>query len=499
MHAGIPVATVSPAYSLMSTDHGKLKSMIDLLDPAILVVSDPAAYAPALCALHGRHGARLLASRPGDGVQPLAEIQGDPDSPRLRAAFDAITPDTVARLLFTSGSTGSPKAVINTHRMLTTSQEAHRAVCPLLAEKPPVLVDWLPWSHTFGANFTTNAVLRNVGTMHIDDGKPMPGLIDKTVRNMMEVRPTAGFNVPRGFDLLLQALEANADFRQVFFGMDYLFYAAAALPEGIWSRLRKLSEETTSRAIPMVSAWGSTETAPLATYCHFQADRSGNIGVPVPGVTLKLIPAGDKLEVRVKGPNVTPGYFRRPDLSAQAFDAEGFYGIGDAVRMADPDNPNAGLFFDGRVSEDFKLTSGTWVSVGALRLAGIDALAPVAQDIVVAGQDRDAPCFLVFPNEAACRRIAGADAEAPLPEVLRHDAVRDHVARGLALLKAAAGGGSRHAARARLLAAPPNPDTGEITDKAYLNQRQVLKNRQADVELLYGDDPAEYIAPAPKD
>jgi feruloyl-CoA synthase len=317
---------------------------------------------------------------------------------------------------------------------------------------------------------------------------------------MTEIRPTACFNVPRGFDLLLQALEADAGFRKTFFDMRFLFYAAAALPESIWSRLRALSIETTGRAIPMVSAWGSTETAPLATYCHFQAARSGNIGVPVPGVTLKLAPAGDKLEVRVKGPNITPGYFRQPELTEHAFDDEGFYRIGDAVRLADPGDPNAGLYFDGRVSEDFKLTSGTWVSVGALRLAGIDALAPLAQDIVVAGHDRDSVGFLVFPNEAAARRLAAADADTPVAEILAHPAVREHVARGLARLKAEGGGASRHAARARLLVRPPDPDAGEITDKAYINQRQVLARRAADVDALFGPDPDAFIEPAaPRD
>ncbi|MCC6001694.1 MAG: feruloyl-CoA synthase [Pararhodobacter sp.] len=498
MHAGVPAASISPAYSLMSQDHAKLKAMVDLLNPSVILVSDPAAYGPALTALDGRHKAIVLASKPGSGVTPFADIQGDADSARLNAAFAAVTPDTVAKLLFTSGSTGTPKAVINTQRMLTASQEAHLAVCPLLASEPPVLVDWLPWSHTFGANFTTNTVLRNGGTLYIDDGKPMPGLIERTVRNIKEIRPTACFNVPRGFELLLQVLEEDAEFRAVFFNLRYMFYAAAALPEGAWARLRALSIDTTGRAMPMVSAWGSTETAPLATYCHFQAERSGNIGVPVPGVTLKLVPAGGKLEVRVKGPNVTPGYFRQPELSEQAFDAAGFYRIGDAVRLADPDDPARGLFFDGRVSEDFKLTSGTWVSVGTLRLAGIDALAPVAQDIVVAGQDRSAVSFLIFPNEAACRRLAGAGTDTPLAQVLAHPAIRAHVAQGLAQLKRLGGGASRHAARARLLADPPNPDKGEITDKAYINQRQVLANRTADLAVLYGDDPDGFISPTPE-
>ncbi|MEP4423654.1 MAG: AMP-binding protein, partial [Nitratireductor sp.] len=359
---------------------------------------------------------------------------------------------------------------------------------------PPVIVDWLPWSHTFGANHNFNLVLRNGGTLHIDAGKPAPHLFHHTVANLKEVGPDICFNVPRGFDMLIGALREDADLRHRFFTRTkIIFYAGAALPQNLWAALETMARDTTGVAVPMVSSWGSTETAPLATDCHFQAERSGNIGIPVPGTELKLVPAGDKLEIRVRGPNVTPGYLKNDKLTRAAFDEEGFYKIGDAVRLADPERPERGLFFDGRVAEDFKLMSGTWVSVGDLRVQGIAALDPVAQDIVVTGHDREEVGFLVFPNVAACRKLAGLDDDAPLRAVLRHDRVRAHVRDGLAALKARGGGSSRHATRARLLDTMPAVDAGEITDKGYVNQRAVLSRRADEVERLHGEDPADFI------
>ncbi len=497
MHVGIPAAMVSTAYSLMSQDHAKLKAMIELLDAGLIFVSDTGAYAKALKAIEDLHQVRIVASTvaAGDpyGAIPFADARDTGNAAAVDAAFAAVGPDTIAKLLFTSGSTGTPKAVMNTHRMLTSNQEANRVVWPFVTRKPPVIVDWLPWSHTFGANFTTNLVLRNGGALYIDDGKPAPPLIGKTVANIKEIRPNMSFNVPRGYDMLTHELENDPEFADAFFDMDFIFYAAAALPRTVWDKLIELSLKTKGRVVPLIAAWGSTETAPLATSCHFQAETTGNIGVPVPGTELKLVPNGDKLEVRVKGPNVTPGYFRFEAMTKKAFDEEGFYIMGDAVRFADPADPAKGLFFDGRVSEDFKLSSGTWVSVGDIRIAGIDALSPVAQDIVVTGHDHDEVGFLVFPNEMACRKLAGAGPDVPLAEVLASNDVQAYVRRGLAALKATGGGSSRYATRARLLAAPPDPDAGEITDKAYLNQRQILANRAADVDALQGDDPAQYI------
>ena len=500
MHVGVPVATISTAYSLLSKDHEKLKSMVSLIDPAVIHVSDLGRYADALRAIAPLHRAEVVASTAGASADLphvlLSQARRADSASAVAAAHRDVSPDTVARLLFTSGSTGLPKAVINTHGMLTSNQEANAALMPMIETDPPVLVDWLPWSHTFGANFDFNMVLRNGGSLYIDEGKPAPGAVDATIRNITEIRPNVVLNVPRGYDMMLPALESDAAFRAAFFSANFIFYAAAALPRTIWDRLMDLSRQETGAVTPLVCAWGSTETSPLATYCHFQAETSGNIGVPVPGTTLKLVPNGEKLEVRVHGPNVTPGYFHNPGMTQAAFDHEGYYKIGDAVRLADPDDPAAGLFFDGRVSEDFKLNTGTWVSVGDLRIAGIDALSPLAQDIVIAGHDRDEVGFLVVPNEAACRRIAGLAADAPLARVLDAPALREALAQGLARLKGAGDGSSRHAGRARFLTRPLDPDAGEITDKAYINQRQVLKTRAADVEALYGADPAAFVRPA---
>ncbi len=333
-------------------------------------------------------------------------------------------------------------------------------------------------------------VLRNGGTLYIDGGKAAPGLFDKTLENLRDISPTIYFNVPRGYDFLVSALQGDAALRARFFArLQVIFYAAAALPQHLWDALDRLSRDTTGRAIPMVAAWGCTETAPLATDCHFQASRSGVIGLPVPGTELKLVPAGDKLEIRVRGINVTPGYWQAPSLTQDAFDEEGFYRTGDAVRWLDADRPEAGLVFDGRLAEDFKLTSGTWVNVGSLRLRALEALAPVAQDVVVCGHDADDVRLLVFPNVAACRRIARLDEQAPLLAVVTAPGVRQAVAAGLGRLKQSETGSSTAAACALLMPEPPSIDAGEITDKGYINQRAVLTRRAELVARLYQAPP----------
>jgi feruloyl-CoA synthase len=497
MHAGVPVASISPAYSLVSKDFDKLKSMIALLDPGAIYVSSLKPFAPALAAIKPLHRATIVSgdADSSDAVS-FRSIAATTETDAVARAFAAITPDTIAKFLFTSGSTGAPKAVINTQRMLTSSQQAKAQTWPFLesAQDDLVILDWLPWSHTFGANHNFNLVLRNGGTLYIDGGKPAPGLFAASLANLRSVMPTVYFNVPRGFDMLIAALRDDEELRRRFFTeVKFAFYAGAALPQNLWDALEDLSIKTVGRAMPMVSAWGSTETSPLATDCHFQAARSGNIGVPIPGTELKLVPSGDKLEVRVRGPNVTPGYWKAPELTAKAFDADGFYLIGDAVTFADPDRPERGLFFDGRVAEDFKLNSGTWVSVGTLRVAGIAALAPLAQDIVVTGHGGDHVRFLVFPNVAACRAHAGLPDGASVDDVVCNEKVRAAIAQGLAKLKAQGGGSSTHATRALLLAAPASVDGGEITDKGYINQRAVLTRRAAAVALLEDDACTEWI------
>jgi len=496
-HVGVPSAAISPAYSLMSTDFDKLKSMIALLEPGAIYVSAMKPFAAALAAIAPLHDARIISGNAGDAdALAFRTIAATSETPDVAAAFAAVTPDTIAKFLFTSGSTGTPKAVINTQRMLTSSQQAKAQTWIFLeqARGDLVILDWLPWSHTFGANHNFNLVLRNGGSLYIDGGKPAPGLFATSLANLNSVMPTVYFNVPRGFDMLIAALRGDEALRRRFFSeVKFAFYAGAALPQNLWDALEQLSVETVGHALPMVSAWGSTETSPLATDCHFLAERSGNIGVPIPGTELKLVPSGDKLEVRVRGPNVTPGYWKAPELTRQAFDEEGFYLIGDAVKFADPERPERGLFFDGRVAEDFKLNSGTWVSVGTLRVAGIAALAPLAQDIVVTGHGGDEVRFLVFPNIAACRALAGLPETADVKEVLAHDKVRATITQGLAKLKQQAANSSGHATRALLLAEPPSVDGGEITDKGYINQRAVLTRRAEAVTRLNDDASTEWI------
>jgi len=492
MYAGVPVAPISPAYSLMSRDFGKLRYVFELVRPGLVFADDPARYQAALAALD-LGGARLVGREPpppGIEARPFAELAATAPGPALEAAHARVGPDTVAKILFTSGSTGQPKGVINTQRMLCANQQAIVQIWPFVTRRPPVLVDWLPWNHTFGGNYNFNLILRNGGTLHIDAGKPAPGLVETTIANLREVAPTLYFNVPRGFQMILPYLEDDAALRDHFFSnLDTIFYAAAALPQDLWERLERLSVAARGERVVMTSAWGLTETAPLATGVHFPIERAGVIGVPVPGLELKMVPSGGKLEMRVRGPNVTPGYYRREDLTRAAFDEDGFYRTGDAGRLADPDDPSRGLLFDGRVAEDFKLLTGTWVSTGAVRVAAISAATPIIQDAVVTGHDRDQVGLLVFPALAACAAIAGLAADAPPAEVIASPALRAALRERLAAYNAGQGGSSATIGRVLLMAEPPDIDAGEITDKGYINQRAVLERRAALVERLYADDP----------
>lgn len=501
MHIGLPVAAVSTAYSLASRDHAKLGTLIAELAPAVIYVGDAEPYSAALRAIRPLHRASVVAGMNATGeIRPFDQLLASTQAEAVQRAFAKLGPDTVAKILFTSGSTGSPKGVLNTQRMLCSNQEAKAQIWPFLEAEPPVLLDWLPWNHTFGANHNFNMVLRNGGTLYIDGGRPMPGLFETSLKNLREVAPTLYFNVPRGYDMLVSALRADAALREHFFSrLQLLFYAAAALPQTLWDALQALSRQATGRQIPLVSAWGTTETAPLATDCHFQAPRSGNIGVPIPGTELKLVPCGEacgatmdrhgSFEIRVRGPNITPGYFQRPEQTARAFDVDGFYFTGDAVRFADPARPECGLIFGGRISEDFKLSTGTWVNVGSLRVRALECLGAVAQDLVIAGHDRDDVAFLIFPNIAACRALSDLPPDTDLDAVLGHAAVQEAVRAGLRRLRALGAGSSMHASRAVLLREPPGIDAGEITDKGYLNQRAVLNSRAAEVELLFAHTP----------
>ncbi|MBT2321919.1 feruloyl-CoA synthase [Variovorax paradoxus] len=462
MHVGIPVAPISPAYSVLSQDHAKLRQIAALLRPGAVYACDPARYAKALQAI----GRRSLS---------FAELVTTATGPSAAIANAAVTPDTVAKILFTSGSTGSPKGVINTQRMLTANQQQSLQVWPFLQDAPPTVVDWLPWNHTFGGNYNFHLVLSNGGTMYIDGGKPVPTLFEESVRNLREIAPTVYFNVPRGFDLLLPQLEQDRALRRHLFSRcRFFFYAGAALPQNAWDRFQRVAREETGADVALVSAWGATETAPLCLAVHFPIDRAGVVGLPVPGCELKLVPSAGKLEARVRGPNISPGYYGSPELTRSAFDDEGFYLIGDALRFLDPIRPERGLVFDGRVAEDFKLRTGTWVHVGALRVQLLAACDPIVQDAVLTGHDRDEIGALLFLHPAA----------AAMPEV----EVRAHVARGLSRLNASNETGSAtRVARALIQVSAPRADAGEITDKGYINQRAVLTLRAVEVERLHAD------------
>ena len=424
-------------------------------------------------------------------VTPFSTLTELRPTPAVDEAFQRVSPDTIAKILFTSGSTGQPKGVINTQRMLCANQESAAAAWTFLEHHPPVLVDWLPWNHTFGGNFNLNMVLRNGGTLYIDEGKPVPALIGRTVANLKEVSPTFYLNVPRGFAALLDHLESDEALRRKFFArLDLLFYAAAALPQSLWDRLEKLGLEVRGEKVPFISSWGMTETAPSVTMVHYAIDRPGNIGVPGPGMQVRVVPVEDKLEVRVKGPNVTPGYFKAPDLTEKLFDETGWLITGDAVRFADTENPAAGLLFDGRVAENFKLLSGTWVNVGTLRTAVIAAGAPVIEDAVVTGHDRDDIALLIFPSLAGLRGLCpDLGAEAKLDEMVGRPEVRAALSAGLARHNAQAQGSSMRIARCLLMTEPPSIDANEITDKGYLNQRAVLSKRAHLVERLHAEPP----------
>ena len=494
MWVGIPYCPVSPAYSQAAGDLARLGYVLELLTPGLVAAFDTPRFAAALTrvaadvevvgdAENGHRRVTSLESLEAPLTAPVADAHADTDA------------DTIARFLLTSGSTGNPKAVITTHRMLCSNAAMLLQALPFLADEPPVLLDWLPWNHTFGGSHNLGLVLTYGGSLYIDDGRPTPAGIEETLRNLREISPTVYFNVPKGFDMLAPRLREDAGIRRAFYRrLRACFFAGASLSQHTWDQLDAASTAEHGHKTPVLSGLGATETGPSVTFTTPAMGRSRVIGLPAAGATVKLVPVEEKLELRVKGPALTPGYWRQVDLTAAAFDSEGFYRLGDAVRLIDPEDPARGMLFDGRIGEDFKLRNGTWVSVGPLRAQLIERLAPLAQDVVIAGLDADFVAALVIPDvEACCRRLGVSDV--PTRAALARDATLVEALRAMLAEHARANpASSRCVRRASFLAAAPSLDRGEITDKGSVNQRAVLRHHAPQVDELYRDEPPAHVA-----
>jgi feruloyl-CoA synthase len=492
MYVGVPYAPISPAYALISSDFGKLKYIFDLLTPALVFAADGDAYRRAIEAVVPG-GIEIVVARnplPGRPTTLFETLLAPGQTARADAAHARVGPDTIAKFLFTSGSTGIPKAVINTQRMWCSNQAMILSQLAFFADEPPVIMDWSPWHHTAGGNHNFGFVLYNGGTLYIDEGKPVPGLIETTVKNLREVATNWYFTVPKGYEALLPYFRADAELRNTFFRrLKVLWFAGAALSQSVFDEMQELALASCGERIMFLTGLGSTESAPMAIARMWQSKDSTNMGVPVPGVELKLMASAGKLEARLRGPNIMPGYWRQRELTAAAFDADGFYKLGDALKFQDPADPAEGLLFDGRIAEDFKLATGTWVNVGPLRARLLAELEPYARDVVIAGADRDQIGALIFPNLDACRKLAASAAA----DVTGDARVVGEFRRRLAAFARTSTGSSNRIACAILLAEPPSLDAGEMTDKGSINQRAVLERRAGFVAELYAPAPSARV------
>ena len=488
LFAGVPHCSVSPPYSVVSQDFDKLRHVMATLTPGLVFAADAQRFGRAIDAVVPADVEVVLAEGAlpdGRASTPFATLAATEPTPAIDAAQRATGPDTITKFLFTSGSTKMAKAVINTHRMWCANQQQLRHSIPALAEEPPVLIDWLPWNHTFGGNHNVGIVLNNGGTLYIDDGRPTPAGMAETLRNLREISPTVYFNVPTGFEAIAHAMETDAQLRDSLLSrVRMFFYAGAALPQAVWNSLHRTQEQAIGERIVMGTGLGMTESGPFALYISGPEVTSGDLGLPTPGLSLKLVDIDGKTEVRYRGPNITPGYWRDAQATAEAFDEEGYFRTGDAVAWIDPQDVHRGLRFDGRIAEDFKLATGTFVSVGPMRAKIIAAGAPYIQDAVLTGLNLKEVGALVFTTQAV-RQLAGLPADAPMQQVLQSAPVQAHFQQVLDGLAASATGSASRVARMHLMHEPPSIDKGEVTDKGSINQRAVLKHRAAQVDALH--------------
>jgi len=492
MYVGVPYAPIAPAYSLQAREYSALQRVFEQVEPALVFTENGAAYERALRAVLTDRVELVVSGSPGGlRATSLVDLEGTRETAAVDDAKQRVTGDTIAKVLFTSGSTGRPKGVINTQRMLCANQEMIRSVLTFLADEPPVICDWSPWNHTAGGNHNFGLVLRNGGTLYIDEGKPTPALFAATLRNLREIPCTAHFAVPRLYEMLMPHLRSDAVLRETFFSrVKLLFYAAAGLGQRFWDDLRDVALDACGEEITIMTGFGATETAPFAFTTGTLNAFAGLVGLPAPGMDVKLMPVESKMEARVRGPNITPGFWRDEALTAAAFDDEGFYRLGDAMEFADHSDPRQGLVFNGRLAEDFKLSTGTWVSVGPLRAKILAQAAGLALDVVIGGHDREYLTALVFPNLQACRELLGAGADTSARALLSHPAIVGRFTDVFTTLATASTGSSTFVARAILLEDPPSMDAREVTDKGSINQKAVLIHRAALVDELYSASPS---------
>ena len=484
--AGVPFVPTSPPYSLISQDYDKLKHVLRTVTPGMVFASD-ARYAKAIAATVSSNMEIVMNEGDVEGKQvtTFEALCSTLATAQVDAAIAATGPDTIAKFLFTSGSTKLPKAVINTQRLWCANQQQMAQSMPILAEEPLVLVDWLPWNHTFGGNHNFGMVVFHGGTMYIDDGKPTPALMHETLRNLREIAPTVYFNVPTGFEAIALAMKTDDLLRKTLLSrVQMFFYAGAALAQPIWDSLYESQEREVGERIVMGTGLGMTESGPFGIFVTNPYVNAGDLGVPTPGLELKLVDMGGKTEVRYRGPNITPGYWRNAEETKASFDDEGFFCTGDAVKWIDETDVHLGLKFDGRIAEDFKLATGTFVSVGPLRGKIIAAGAPYIQDVVLTGINLKEVGAMVFTTPAV-RALSGMAADAPLADVLSSEPVLAQFQTVINELAKTATGSANRIARMCLLSEPPTIDKGEITDKGSINQRAVLSHRADTVAALH--------------